>query len=142
MKIVPLDKKMIAENIDRLIEIDSVIIDEECVWTIDNFLMDLNHKWDYSHAVLSNDQIVGFVVCSVKEGNLHIHRLAILSKYRGKMIGSRLLDCVCRLCAKRGLKCVTLQVKKFNIDAQRFYERHGFDKMASNESNYVYRKVV
>ncbi len=142
MKIVRLDKEMISENIDRLIEIDSAIFDEEGAWTLDNFLMDLNHKWDYSHAVLIGDQIIGFIVCSVREDNLHIHRLAILSEYKGKRIGSRLLDYVCNLCVKHGLKCVTLQVKKFNINAQRFYERYGFKKIDSNGPNYVYKKVV
>jgi ribosomal-protein-alanine N-acetyltransferase len=142
MKIVRLDKETILENIDRLIEIDSTIFDEEGTWTLDNFLMDLDHKWDYSLVVFIGNQIIGFIVCSVKEGNLHIHRLAILLEYQGKKIGNRLLDCICNLCAKHRLKCVTLQVKKFNINAQRFYEQYGFEKIGSNMPNYVYKKVI
>lgn len=142
MKIVRLDKERILENIDRLIEIDSAIFDEEGTWTLDNFLMDLDYKWDYSLTVLIANQIVGFIVCSVKDDNLHIHRLAILPEYQMNKIGGRLLDCVCDLCVKYCLKYVTLQVKKFNINAQRFYERYGFEMIGSNGPNYVYKKVM
>jgi len=142
MKIVQLNKEMVLENIVRLIEIDRAIIDEGGTWTLDNFLMKLNHKWDYSFAMLVDNQIAGFVICSVKDNSLYIHRLAVLPEYQGKKIGSTLLKYICEICLKQHMNCVTLQVKKFNIEAQRFYERHGFERIGSNGPNYVYKKVI
>jgi len=142
MRIIKLNQRLIRENIERLIEIDSIIIDEEGTWTLDNFLMELNHKWDYSFAMLVDDQIVGFIICSVKGNSLYIHRLAVLPEYQGKKIGSTLLKYICEICLKQNMNSVTLQVKKFNIEAQRFYERHGFERIGSNGPNYVYKKVI
>ena len=142
MRIIKLNQRLIRENIERLIEIDSIIIDEEGTWTLDNFLMELNHKWDYSFAMLVDDQIVGFIICSVKGNSLYIHRLAVLPEYQGKKIGSTLLKYICEICLKQNMNSVTLQVKKFNIEAQRFYERHEFERIGSNGPNYVYKKVI
>ena len=142
MKIVHLNKEMVLENIGRLIEIDRTIIDEEGTWTVDNFLMELNHKWDYSLAAFIDNQIGGFVICSVKADNLHIHRLAVLPEYQNKKIGSTLLNHVCELCLKQNVSSVMLQVKKFNIEGQKFYERCGFERIGLNGPNYVYKKVM
>lgn len=142
MKIMYLNREIVSEDIERLIEIDRTIIDEEGTWTLDNFLMELNHKWDYSLAALIDNQIVGFIVCSMKGDNIHIHRLAVLPEYQGKRIGSTLLNHVCELCLKQNINSVMLRVKKYNMEGQGFYERHGFKKIGSNGLNYVYKKVM
>ena len=142
MKIVHLNTEMVLENIGRLMEIDRTIIDEEGTWILDNFLMELNHKWDYSLVAFIDNQIGGFVICSVKADNLHIHRLAVLPEYQGKKIGSALLNHVCELCLKQNVRSVMLQVKKFNIEGQKFYERYGFERICSNGPNYVYKKMM
>jgi len=142
MKIVHLDKATVLENIDSLMKIDRVIIDEEGNWTLNNFLKHLNQKWDYSFAYFIENQIVGFIVCSIRAGNPHIHRFAVLPEYQGKGIGRSLLNHICNLSSNNHLKYVTLQVKKLNFDAQRYYEHHGFERIGLIGQNYVYKKVI
>jgi ribosomal protein S18 acetylase RimI-like enzyme len=140
-----LNKEMVSSNAERLMEIDGTILDEEGNWTLDNFLLELNHKWDFSFVALIGNQIVGFIICSVKayeEGYLHIHRLAVLPKYQNQKIGSTLLNYICELCSKNNIRGVILQVKKINTEGQKFYEKQGFKKIGSNVTNYVYKKGI
>lgn len=142
MRIELLSKNMVIENIERLIEIDTTIIDEEGTWKLNNFLTDLNHKWENSFLAIIDNQIVGFIICSVKKESLYIHRLAILPEFQGKKIGKQLLDQICNQVIKQKFDTIMLQVKKFNIIAQRFYEINGFERIGSNGPNYIYKKVI
>jgi ribosomal protein S18 acetylase RimI-like enzyme len=142
MKIVHLNKEMVLENIERLIEIDRTIIDEEGTWTLDNFLMELNHKWDYCLVAFIGNQIVGFVICSAKAENLHIHRFAVLPEYQGREIGTSLIEHLFINCNEHNIKYVTVKSKKSNEKAQRFYERRSFKRIGTDGMNYVYMREM
>ena len=139
MKIMHLSKKMTFENINRLMEIDKIILDEP--WMADNFLMELKGKWEHSLVALENANIVGFAICSMKGENLHIHRIAVSPKYQRRGIGTSLIEHLFTNC-KYGVKYITIKTKKDNINAQRFYERHGFKRIGSDGPNYVYKKEI
>lgn len=140
MKILPLTQRIIFKNIEHLIAIDKTIIDEEGTWVLDNFLRDLYHKWDYSFIAIENNLIVGFIICSIKENDLYIHRLAILPEFQCKNIGKKLLDLINKLGIKNEFESIKLQVKKFNINAQRFYEKNEFEMKGFNGPNIIYIK--
>ena len=140
MKIVHLDKEMAFKKINDLIEIDRIIPDD--FWTSDNFLMDLGHKWEYSLVALDNDLVVGFLICSVKENNIHIHRIAVSPDYQRKKLGSVLMEHLFADCYNSGIKSITLKVQDFNIGAQIFYEKLGFKKEGSHKSRHLYKKVI
>ena len=141
MKILSLNKQVVLENVNRLMEIDKVIEGEEN-WGLDNFLMDVDKKWEYSFMATDEDDILGFIICSIKNGSLYVHRLAVASEHQAKRVGTILLNYVCELASKRNLKSVMLQVKKSNTGAIKFYERNGFKKVGVNGSNYVYKRVI
>lgn len=138
MRIVKLTKEMVKENIKRLVEIDGVI--EGDSWNIDNFLMDLEGKWDYSYVAVVDNEIVGFVICSIKGDALYVHRMGVLSEYQGKGVGGSLLEYIAELCQKEDMKHIILQVKKFSLKGQRFYESKKFSRVGDNGPNYVYIK--
>ena len=140
MKVVHLNKEMAFEKINDLIEIDRIIPDD--YWTSDNFLMDLDSKWEYSLVALDNDLLVGFLICSAKENNLHIHRIAVSPDYQGKKVGSALMEHLFANCYNSGIKSITLKVQDFNIGAQIFYEKRGFKKVTPHGSRYLYKKVI
>ena len=140
MKIIHLNKELVLENIGRLIEIDRAIIDEEGTWTLDNFLMELNHKWDYSRVAFIDNRIVGFVICSIKADNLHIHRLAVSPEYQGRGVGTSLIEHLFINCNEHNIKYVTVKSKKTNEKSQRFYERRGFKRIGTDGLNYIYKR--
>jgi len=141
MKIIPLNKETALANINRLIEINKVL--DLDPWTVDNFLIDLDGKWRYSLIALENDQIVGFLICSVKENNiLHIHKIAIVSKYQRRGVGTLLMKHLFSNCNEYNIKYISVKTKKNNVNAQRFYERQDFKRIGSDGPNYVYKKEM
>ena len=141
MKIIHLNEETALANINHLIEINKVLDLES--WTVDNFLMDLYGKWEYSLSALENNQIVGFLICSVKKSNiLHIHKIAVLPKYQRKKIGSTLLKHLFIKAYESNIEEITVKVKKSNINAQRFYEQLGFKKITSNGCRYTYGRLI
>jgi ribosomal-protein-alanine N-acetyltransferase len=140
MKIVNLNEEMVLENMGYLIEIDKTILDDP--WAFDNFLMDLPHKWEFSLAVLENERIIGFLICSVKESNIHVHRIAVSPEHHGNKTGCALMNHLLADCYKSGIKGVTLKVQNFNIKAQKFYEKLGFKKDGIESTRYLYKKEI
>lgn len=141
MNVEPLTKQNVLENINRLMEIDNAIIDDDESWKLTNFLIDFPMKWQYSFLVMIDDKIVGFIICSVKENTLYVHRLSILEDFQNKKLGSKLIDLILELGSKDNLQNIMLQVKKYNT-AKTFYKKKGFKKIGSNGTNYIYKKVI
>lgn len=140
MKIVHLNREKALANIGRLIEIDKIIPDDS--WTVDNFLMDLDRKWEFSLMALENDHTMGFLICSTKENNLHIHRIAVSPECQRKKVGSVLIEHLLADCYKSHINSITLKVRDFNTNAQRFYEKLEFKKKESRRSQCQYKKEL
>lgn len=142
MRIVHLSKKMALENIDRLIEIDKVVLDKP--WTEDNFLMELKGKWGHSLVALEGTNIAGFVICSIKGENLHIHRIAVSPKYQGRGVGTALVEYLFDDRNEYNIRhhYITVRTKKYNMGAQRFYKMQNFKRIGSDGPDYVYKKVI
>lgn len=138
MKIVRLSKDLAKAKIAGLLEVEKTITDER--WTADNFLMDLDSKWEYSLVALEEDLVIAFMVCSVKGANLHVHRTVILPDYRGKGLGRQMMDVVTADCTAAGIRSITLKVHESNVGAQKFHERLGFRRVAEEAERYIYRK--
>lgn len=141
MIIKRLTKETLLANIEILTEIDSVIkIDEH--WGHENFLIELNGKWDNSYIALEENIIAGFIICSKKNKNtLHIHRLAVREKFQFMGIGTRLIANVINSTDSE-INRVTLKVKADNITAQRFYVKVGFKYSYTEDKNYVYERLL
>ena len=75
---------------------------------------------------LRDGKIVGYVVYWVLPGAVDIHNLAVHPSHRRDGVGRSLLQAVIRETRERGLKKVTLEVRKSNVVAQRLYQSLGF----------------
>ena len=140
MKILHLDKEMVTANMDRLMEIDRAIMDDP--WTAYNFLTDLEGKWEFSLVALENNIIIGFLICSVRGNNIHIHRIAVSPEHQRRKVGSALMEHLITDCYKSGINSITLKVRDFNINAQKFYEKLGFRKIVSHGFRYLYEREL
>jgi ribosomal protein S18 acetylase RimI-like enzyme len=75
--------------------------------------------------------------CVTPSANLCIMTLAVYAPYRGKGIGSRLLQTVLDCCPQKCISTVTLHVHVSNHDAIRFYtDRFGFETVALVRNYY------
>lgn len=71
-------------------------------------------------------RIVGYIVYWVLPGAVDIHNLAVHPAHRHHGVGRCLLQAVIHETRERGLKKVTLEVRKSNVAAQRLYQSLGF----------------
>lgn len=86
--------------------------------------------FDGARAVGAAVCFVGFSTFAGKPF-VNLHDLAVLPGYRGRGIGSRLLDEVERCARERGACKVTLEVHDTNHGAKRLYEATGFGAWTS-----------
>lgn len=99
---------------------------------------------DLSKYALWRGTIVGAIctrISHVEQGSpekkLYIMTLAVSAPYRGRGIGSQLLQSVLDRCPQRRVQEISLHVHVSNRDAIRFYtERFGFDKGQVLENYY------
>jgi GNAT superfamily N-acetyltransferase len=57
---------------------------------------------------------------------LHVHQMAVGGEWRGRGIGTRLLDAMRTAARERGIATLELNVWSFNAEAREFYARAGF----------------
>ena len=63
--------------------------------------------------------------------------LAVDERWRGKGIGSRLVEAVLEHAFDRGVKEIFLEVRKSNVRAQELYKAYGFDEVGRRKNYYL-----
>jgi ribosomal protein S18 acetylase RimI-like enzyme len=90
-----------------------------------------------NYVVKDGREIIGFAILQVQGAfSGYIQSICILPAYRNKQLGSRLL----RFCEERiqkNMPNVFLCVSSFNPNAQRFYYRHGYEKIGELKDQLV-----
>jgi len=113
-------------------------------------IADLYHSFErYSFVVTMADKVIGFVSGAIRRGHGHISGLAVYKGYRMKGIGKRLLKMVDHEFLASGFDKVTLEVRKSNWGAIKFYKKQGYKRAypikgyyADGEDAIVYEKKI
>lgn len=96
-------------------------------WTDANYLYELPEKWKLSRLARRADgEIVGYALCSHKEGALWLHRLVVGTNHRGQGLGEKLMRELEAIAQANGLQAISLKTPEDNEGAKRFYHRLGF----------------
>jgi ribosomal protein S18 acetylase RimI-like enzyme len=78
--------------------------------------------------VMLGNRIVGLFAIEQKGNSLVISNLAVVPEARRHGVGTYILDQICRMATKQGMRGLRLRVLKKNIPAQLLYNRYGFRK--------------
>jgi ribosomal protein S18 acetylase RimI-like enzyme len=101
-------------------------------------------------AILSGEPAIGVAVVSFRPNVWYEGKVATLDELyvrpdlRGRRFGQAMLDAVCTLARERGAEAVEINVDGEDVDARRFYERHGFtntDPGNTEPMYYYYRDL-
>jgi len=85
-----------------------------------------------------NGQIIGLVAAVESEKRVaRVLMLAVLPDYRGRSYGSTLLKKLEDRCRAGAFRAIGLEVRKSNMSALSFYERHGFSVSGEIENFYL-----
>lgn len=100
-------------------------------------------------ALLAGEPPVGFVTLAMRSSALSEGPVAYLEDFyvvpalRGQGIGSSLMALLLAEVERRGISMVEIGVDEPDVDARRFYERHGFvhwDPDTGDRAYYLYRE--
>jgi ribosomal protein S18 acetylase RimI-like enzyme len=102
-------------------------------------------------AILSGKPAVGVAIISFRPNVWYEGKVATLDELyvrpdlRGRRFGHAMLEAVCTLARERGAESLEINVDGEDIDARRFYERHGFTNTEPGNTEpmyYYYRDLV
>ena len=111
------------KNVDEFVSIIKNVPNE--YWSNDHFLKDLNGKWEYSIGINNADILVAFIIASIKENSIHIHKFMVREGFRSQGFGKILLDHFISI-TSNNFKSITLKVYKENQKAIEFYRVNDF----------------
>jgi len=97
-----------------------------------------------------NHKIIGFIIgIPTNMDNARILMLSILETQRRQKIGSQLLKQFIKVAYENNIKNIELEVRTDNIQAIKFYEKHGFkitDKISNfyqnQEDAFTMKKII
>ncbi len=85
---------------------------------------------------IEKDNIIGFVHYDYIYDRFEIIDIIVSENYRGKGIGSKLMEELIARAKNENIKNITLEVKNQNCPAIFLYEKYGFKKMAIRKNYY------
>lgn len=101
-------------------------------WKKANFLRKAPLKFSLSVIGLENGEVTGFIVASKKNGNAHIHRLAVVSSHIKRGIGSQLVSGLIERARKHKIKKAEVETL-WGEGIERFYQKNGFKIMGKKD---------
>ena len=126
-------------DLEGVLEVEQVSFTNP--WTREMYLREMdNPRVSYIHVLRlrggeHEGTTTGFCSFWLVFDELHINNLAIRPDYRGRGMGSALLEHAMSTAGRLGARRATLEVRRSNDPARRIYERLGFE-IAGVRRNY------
>jgi GNAT superfamily N-acetyltransferase len=106
---------------------------------------------DDTFAILAGEPAVAVALVTLRPNVWYAGRVALLDELyvvpdlRSQGIGSAIIDLFLATCRDRGVDLIEINVDEGDVDAQRFYERHGFtqiDPDTHERAFYFYKELT
>jgi ribosomal protein S18 acetylase RimI-like enzyme len=127
---IKLNKPFLKENIESFIQLGRQIPLD--YWTIDNYIIDIHMKWNYSMYIEFNNQIVGFMIATRKLDAFYINRIVVDKDFRGRKLGDNLLREAIQIGKGNNCNKIALKVHKQNSVALKWYLKRLFLNSSKN----------
>ena len=112
-------------------------------WTLENLLLDAPRKWTLSFGYWSSTRPVAYAVLSAKsDAQAHLHHLMVHRDWRSRGLGALMLAEMERRARALGCPQLTLKVVADNTGGERFYARHGYDRLAVEGEHLIYAREL
>lgn len=107
-------------------------------WSCGMFSSELDKEnFAFYYVMEYQDEVIAYIGYWKLANEAHLVNLAVHPAFRRKRLGSRLLKYILERAQNQGLDTITLEVRCFNLAAQKFYERFDFKKIAIRPGYYV-----
>lgn len=117
-------------------------VSELSAWGWDAYHHEMQSRTDTIMLVARHDaksyehQLAGFIVARVFADELHVNNVAIRPEFRGRGLGSTLLQTTLNEARTRSARIAQLEVRAANEAAQRLYQRCGFEVVGRRKNYY------
>ena len=131
VRILPLT----MERIDEVLEIEKLSFSDP--WSREMFRSELEvGGGTYARMAVRDRKLVGYLLAVLIEDEAHLGNLAVHPAERGSGVGQRLLDDLLGTALGSGITRITLEVRKSNENARKFYMRNDFIDVAMRKNYY------
>ena len=134
-----LDVEIVKMSVDHL---DDIMVVERLsfsvAWSRDAFIEEITrNRFARYISAKANNRIIGYAGMWKVFDEGHITNIAVHPEYRGKGIGSSLVEELIKIAKNEGITRMTLEVRESNIAAQRLYSKYGFRKSGIRKAYYA-----
>jgi ribosomal-protein-alanine N-acetyltransferase len=131
--------KIVKAKVKHVNEI--VEIENQCFnipWTYKTFEGEITNNPNAIFLVAkSGKKVIGYVGMWKILNEGHILNLAVHEKFRKNGIATLLLDKLEKVCKRKNIDCLTLEVRKSNTGAINLYSKNGFIKSGLRKKYYA-----
>lgn len=125
----------------ELSHVDDIMVVEnlsfKVPWSREAFVQEITgNKFAIYISAKYEGKVVGYAGMWSVCGEGHITNIAVHPEYRGIGIGSLLIERLISISKEQGISCMTLEVRKSNLIAQRLYKKYGFQVSGIRKSYY------
>lgn len=130
-------REVTNRDIKDLLAIERDVYAGELPWTKSAFLGELHSFYKNLYLLIADEQkAVGFIGCRIKNKDVHVTNVAVLTNYQNKGIGKYLLQEIKNYGIKQRCETMSLEVKISNQAAQKVYRQFGFVSHAIHRNYY------
>lgn len=127
-------RSMTIADIDEVMAIETVAFASP--WSRQFFLEELQAAHARSILCQTGGKPIGYVIYWELPGELDIHNVAVHPRYRRQGVARAMLGDIIESAVKRGLRRMTLEVRRSNDAAQTLYRSLGFEVCGLRKGYY------
>lgn len=105
-------------------------------WSVNSITSELKNPLSCWVVAIDGDRLAGYVGSQSVLGWADMMNLAVHPDYRGKGIGTNLVNVLIENLIKSQITCLTLEVRKSNAAAISLYEKLGFSQVGCRSGYY------
>lgn len=110
--------------------------DFECTWKFSTLKSEFSNPSSIYIVAYLDNELVGFAGIWLSVDDAHITNIVTKKNYRGKGIGSKLLEQLIQLTKQNYKASLTLEVNTNNTSAQRLYNKYNFKNLGIRKKYY------
>lgn len=123
-------------DLEQILEIEQASFTTP--WSRQSFLHELLENERAVYLVYRhNERVWGYIGMWVVVDEGHITNLAVHPAFRRRGVGRQLIEALTMESTRRGIRHLTLEVRKSNIPAQELYKEMGFVSMGIRRQYYL-----
>ncbi len=126
-------KKLTENMVEDVFEIEKAFFD---VTKKDSILSALNSNNLYYFVLYYQNQIVGFLECSVILDEAELYEIAINNNFQGNGFSKFLMDYFIEFCKDKSVNTIFLEVNNINTKAISLYKKFGFNEYSIRKKYY------